>query len=204
QGLIDALTRRLESYGGQWRTDAVVTRVIHDGRRVTGTPSALDDSLAPPSHHTVYLACPTAPFQVRGGWDAAAPELAERMIDTVQARASGFRSTIVARAIRTPQDMADQLRWPGAHPMSLDVSLDQLGWMRPTRALSGHATPVAGLFITGAGTAPVGGIAGTPGRAAARGRPATRAPTVMRMFSNNPDTRDRIARRRAMAPGYRT
>ena len=132
------------------------------------TPSALDDSLAPRDHHTVYLACPTAPFRVRGGWDAAKEEFAGRMIDTVEARAPGFRSTIVGRVIRTPQDMAEELRWPGAHPMSLDVSLDQLGWMRPTRALSRHHTPVAGLFITGAGTAPVGGIAGSPGRAAAK------------------------------------
>jgi len=132
------------------------------------TPSALDESLAPPEHHTVYLACPTAPFQVRGGWDAAKEEFAERMIDTVEARAPGFRATIVGRAIRTPHDMAEELRWPGAHPMSVDVSLDQLGWMRPTRALSGHDTPISGLFITGAGTAPVGGIAGSPGRAAAK------------------------------------
>ncbi|MDQ2883467.1 MAG: NAD(P)/FAD-dependent oxidoreductase [Actinomycetota bacterium] len=274
QGLIDALVRRLESYGGQWRTEAAVARVTRDRQRVTGvelesgehipsscvvtaidpqtallelldpplsgirgaelrathrsnavqmlvllattalpayahgrsgdwnglqsyvdtlgsladgfaqaeaqrlpddpiptyafTPSALDDSLAPPDHHTVYLACPTAPFRVRGGWDEAKEEFAERMIDTVEVRAPGFRSTIVGRAVRTPQDMADELRWPGAHPMSLDVSLDQLGWMRPTRALSGHDTPVAGLFITGAGTAPVGGIAGSPGRAAAK------------------------------------
>lgn len=274
QGLIDALARRLESYGGQWRTDAAVARVTRDRQRVTGvelesgehissscvvtaidpqtallklldpplsgargaelrathrsnavqmlvllattalpaylhgrlgdwnglqsyvdtldsladgfaqaeaqrlpddpiptyafTPSALDDSLAPRGHHTVYLACPTAPFRVRGGWDAAKEEFTERMIDTVAARAPGFRSTIVGQTIRTPQDMADELRWPGAHPMSLDVSLDQLGWMRPTRALSGHDTPVAGLFITGAGTAPVGGIAGSPGRAAAK------------------------------------
>jgi len=282
QGLIDALARRLESYGGQWRTDAAVTRVIHDGQRVTGveleggpsagsagrserissscvitavdpqtallklldpplagvgaaqlrathrsnavqmlvllatttlpayaqgrpgdwnglqsyvdavdsladgfaqaeaqrlpddpiptyafTPSALDGSLAPPGHHTVYLACPTAPFRVRGGWHEMKEEFAERMIDTVQARAPGFRSTIVGRTVRTPQDMAQELHWPGAHPMSLDVSLDQLGWLRPTRALSGHDTPIAGLFITGAGTAPVGGVAGAPGRAAA-------------------------------------
>lgn len=274
QGLIDALAHRLESYGGQWRTDATVARVTRDRQRVTGvelesgehissscvitavdpqtallelldpplsgvrgealrathrsnavqmlvllattalpayaqarpgdcnglqsyvdtvdsladgfaqaeaqrlpddpiptyafTPSALDDSLAPRDHHTVYLACPTVPFRVRGGWDATKEDFAERMIDTVEARAPGFRSTIVGRAIRTPQDMADELRWPGAHPMSLDVSLDQLGWMRPTRALSRHNTPVAGLFITGAGTAPVGGIAGSPGRAAAK------------------------------------
>ncbi|MGB8996739.1 MAG: NAD(P)/FAD-dependent oxidoreductase [Pseudonocardiaceae bacterium] len=274
QALTDALARRLKSYGGQWRTDAAVTRVTHDGQRVTGvelqsgehirsscvitaldpqtallelldpplsgvgaeqlraahrsnavqmlvllattalpayrdgqpgdwnglqsyvdtvdsladgfaqaeaqrlpdhpiptyafTPSALDGSLAPTGHHTVYLACPTSPYRLRGGWDAVKDEFAERMIDTVQARAPGFRATIVGLTVRTPQDMAQELRWPGAHPMSLDVSLDQLGWLRPTRALAGHRTPISGLFITGAGTAPVGGIAGSPGRAAAK------------------------------------
>lgn len=134
----------------------------------TFTPSALDDSLAPPGRHTVYLACPTAPAAVHGGWDAVAEDFAERMIDTVEARAPGFRATITGRSIRTPELMARELRWAGAHPMYLDVSLDQVGPLRPTRSLGGHLTPVRGLVISGAGTGPVGGIAGSPGRAAAR------------------------------------
>lgn len=64
--------------------------------------------------------------------------------------------------------MAQELRWPGAHPMRLDISLDQLAFMRPTRLLSGHTVPgVAGLFTCGASTAPVGGIAGSSGKTAA-------------------------------------
>jgi len=134
----------------------------------TFTPSALDDSLAPPGCHTVYLACPTAPSELRGGWAGAADAFAERMIDVVETRAPGFRATIVGRALRTPALMARELRWPGAHPMYLDLSLDQLGPLRPTRGLGGHRTPIANLVISGAGTAPVGGISGAPGRAAAR------------------------------------
>jgi phytoene dehydrogenase-like protein len=132
------------------------------------TTSALDGSLAPPGHHTVYLACPSAPFDLNGGWSAGAERFAERMIDTVEKRAPGFRSSVQGMAIRTPERMAAELRWPGAHPMHLDITLDQLGWMRPTRALGGHATPIRGLFVSGAGTAPVGGIAAAPGRAAAK------------------------------------
>ena len=64
--------------------------------------------------------------------------------------------------------MAAELRWPGAHPMYLDRTPDQLGGLRPTAALASHRTPVEGLYISGAGTAPVGGISGSPGRAAAR------------------------------------
>lgn len=132
------------------------------------TTLALDTTLAPPGHHTVYLACPCAPSVLDGGWEGAAEGFAERMVDTVEARAPGFRSTVRGMAIRTPEQMAAELRWPGAHPMYLDIMLDQLAWMRPTKGLSDHSAPVRGLFLTGAGTAPVGGVAGTPGRAAAR------------------------------------
>jgi phytoene dehydrogenase-like protein len=67
-----------------------------------------------------------------------------------------------------PEAMARELRWPGAHPMYLDMTPDQLGPLRPTRALASHRTPVPGLYVSGAGTAPLGGVAGAPGRAAAR------------------------------------
>lgn len=60
------------------------------------------------------------------------------------------------------------VRWPGAHPMQLDISLAQLAFTRPTRRLSGHTVPgVVGLYTCGASTAPVGGIAGNSGKAAA-------------------------------------
>ena len=64
--------------------------------------------------------------------------------------------------------MAKELRWPGAHPMHLDISLDQLAFLRPTRRLAGHTVPgIHKLYTCGASTAPVGGIAGSSGKAAA-------------------------------------
>ena len=132
------------------------------------TPSALDDGLAPPGHHTVYLACPAAPARVQGGWDRAGEPMVESMLEQLERRAPGFRDSIRGVAVYTPEDMERELRWPGAHPMVLDVTPDQLAFLRPTPALGGHRTPVEGLYVTGAGTAPVGGIAGAPGRAAAR------------------------------------
>jgi len=132
------------------------------------TTSALDDTLAPAGHHTVYLACPAAPYRLDEGWDDAGPRLAEDLIDQVEIRAPGFRDSIRGVHVRTPDDMAAELRWPGAHPMYLDLTPDQLGGLRPTAALASHRTPVEGLYISGAGTAPVGGISGSPGRAAAR------------------------------------
>jgi phytoene dehydrogenase-like protein len=132
------------------------------------TPSVYDDSLAPAGGHTVYLACPTAPFQVDGGWEDQAEGFADAMVEQVEQHAPGFRASIRGRAVRTPELMARELRWPGAHPMHLDISLDQLAFLRPTRRLADHRVPgVANLFTCGASTAPVGGIAGSSGKAAA-------------------------------------
>ncbi len=134
------------------------------------TPSVYDDSLAPPGRHTVYLACPCAPYDVVGGWPDQQEAFADAMVAQVEAHAPGFTDSILARTVRTPALMAQELRWPGAHPMHLDISLDQLAFQRPTRRLSGHTVPgVAGLFTCGASTAPVGGIAGSSGKAAALG-----------------------------------
>jgi phytoene dehydrogenase-like protein len=131
------------------------------------TTSAIDGTLAPPGHHTVYLACPAAPAEVAGGWPARQGEFVERALDAVEARAPGFRASIRGVNPFTPDQMNEGGRWPGAHPMHLDIAMDQLGPLRPTRRLGDHRTPVRGLYVSGAGTNPSGGIVGTPGKRAA-------------------------------------
>ena len=132
------------------------------------TPSVYDDTLAPPGRHTVYLACPCAPSEVDGGWARHAEAFADAMVAQVERVAPGFTSSIRARHVHTPELMARELRWPGAHPMHLDISLDQLAALRPTRRLSRHTVPgTAGLVTCGASTGPVGGISGSSGKAAA-------------------------------------
>jgi len=143
-------------------------RLHHPAAAYAFTPSALDPSLAPDGHHTVYLAAPATPYEVAGGWEEHAPALVEDLLGQVERRAPGFRDSIQGIAVRTPAEMAGELRWPGAHPMHLDLSLEQRGPFRPTRALAARRTPVGGLYLTGAGTGPVGGVAGTPGRATAQ------------------------------------
>jgi phytoene dehydrogenase-like protein len=131
------------------------------------TPSVLDGSLAAPAHHTVYIACPAAPATIRGGWERRADEFVESALGTLEARAPGFRGHVQGVSVRTPAAMqAEGL--PGAHPMHLDIAPDQLGLLRPTRSLAGHRTPISGLYLSGAGTPPSGGILGTPGRLAAQ------------------------------------
>lgn len=99
---------------------------------------------------------------------AHAERFAQATVDRMEAHAPGFRDSIVGVAVRTPETMAAQLSLPGAHPMHLDVTFDQLRPFRPTRALGRQRTPINGPLLAGAGSAPVGGISGLPGRNAAR------------------------------------
>jgi phytoene dehydrogenase-like protein len=132
------------------------------------TSSALDDTLAPPGRHTVYLASPAAPAEVAGGWEARRDEFVDACLAVVESRAPGFKRSILGTHAWTPDLMQAHERWPGAHPMHLDITPDQLGFFRPTRRLGDHRTPIRGLYASGAGTNPSGGILGTPGRMAAR------------------------------------
>jgi phytoene dehydrogenase-like protein len=131
------------------------------------TSSALDDTLAPPGRHTIYLASPAAPAEVAGGWEARRDEFVDACLAVVESRAPGCKRSILGTYAWTPDLMQENERWPGAHPMHLDITPDQLGFFRPTRRLGDHRTPVDGLYVSGAGTNPSGGILGTPGRMAA-------------------------------------
>jgi len=146
------------------------------------SPSALDSTLAPDGHHTVYLSCPTTPAEVAGGWDRHRSRFVETALARLGEAAPGFADTVVSAYAWTPDRMNAEGSWPGSHPMHVDLALDQLGAFRPTPALASHRTPISGLYLSGAGTSPTGGIAGTPGRQAARAvlhdtRPARRART---------------------------
>lgn len=131
------------------------------------TISALDDTLAPPGHHTVYLACPAAPAVVRGGWDRHRTEFVDRALDAFERRAPGFRDSIVGVATWAPDEMMAAERWPGAHPMHVDIPSTSSGSFDQSPAWPAIA-PVDGLYVAGAGAGPAGGIAGTPGRQAPR------------------------------------
>ncbi len=135
------------------------------------TTSSLDPSLAPKGLHTLYLASPAVPYRLRDGrsWEAETESFAEACLATVERRAPGFLKTVRGWHLRSPALMAEGGRWPGAHPMHLDIAMDQLGPLRPVRSMGDHRVPgIRGLYVSGAGTNPSGGVLGTPGRRAAK------------------------------------
>src|SRR2546421_5894383 len=66
------------------------------------TSSALDDSLAAPGRHTIYLASPAAPAEMAGGWEARRDEFVDACLAVVESRAPGLKRSVLGTFALTP------------------------------------------------------------------------------------------------------
>jgi len=133
-------------------------------------PSTVDDSLAPPGKHVASLFCQhTNPTLPDGrSWDEVKDVVADLMIDTVDAHAPNFASSIVGRRVLSPLDLEREFGLVGGDIFHGALSLDQLFSARPVLGNASYRAPVRGLYMCGAGTHPGGGVTGVPGHNAAR------------------------------------
>jgi phytoene dehydrogenase-like protein len=111
-----------------------------------------------------------APYHLRGAvWDAAARErLADSVVATLGEYAPNIGTSVLARHVVTPKDLEERFGATEGHPYHGEMTLDQIVFMRPVAGWARYRTPIRGLFLCGAGTHPGGGLAGAPGRNAAR------------------------------------
>lgn len=141
-------------------------------------PSTIDDSLAPPGCHVASLFCQQfAPVLPDGrSWDDEREAAADRILDTVEHWAPGFKASVIARQIHSPLDLERKFGLTGGDIMHGAMSLDQLWSARPILGNAAYRSPIKGLYMCGAGTHPGGGVTGAPGHNAARAILADRSP----------------------------
>ncbi len=143
-------------------------------------PTMTDPALAPAGRHVMSVYVQYAPFDLRGGdWNSAREGLQQTVIDMLTEHAPGLPSLVLAAQTITPADLEAAYGFTGGHIHHGELALDQLYVMRPLLGWAQHRTPIAGLYLCGAGTHPGGGISGANGANAARvvirdraGRPA--------------------------------
>ena len=82
--------------------------------------------------------------------------------------APGIAAARRAQQVITPRDLESTYGLTGGHILHGEPSLDQLFTMRPVLGWAQYRTPIAGLYLCGAGTHPGGGITGGSGQNAAR------------------------------------
>ena len=133
-------------------------------------PSIIDDSLAPPGQHVASLFCQQfAPVLPDGrDWDLEEGMAADKIIDTVDALAPGFKASILGKMILSPKGLERKFGLIGGDIMHGNMSLDQLWSARPMLGHGAYRGPIKGLYMCGAGTHPGGGVTGAPGHNAAQ------------------------------------
>jgi phytoene dehydrogenase-like protein len=130
--------------------------------------SNADDSLAPPGKHILTCFVQYVPYHLRkGNWDEMRDLLGDRVVKKIAEYAPNVPASILARQVLSPLDLERTYGLTEGNIFHGDLRLDQLFFMRPVPGWSQYRTPIAGLYMCGAGAHPGGGVTGAPGRNAA-------------------------------------
>lgn len=131
-------------------------------------PSASDPTMAPEGCSVGWVSAFVPARRADGrAWPDGNDEAAGAALATVERFAPGTRARIVEALVTGPAEWEARTGNPGGNPNHLDLTLDQMLGSRPAAGLARYETPVRGLYLSGAGTHPGGGVTGQPGRNAA-------------------------------------
>jgi len=128
--------------------------------------SAADQSVAPEGQDLLYLHS-NVPADPVGGWDDNKAAYEHEIVESSKRFLGGLEHEI-GRVVHSPKDFEDAWSTPKGAYFHVDMNPGRLGINRPARGLGGYVTPVAGLYMGGAGTHPGGTITGWCGRLSAQ------------------------------------
>ena len=132
-------------------------------------PTVNDASLAPAGAHVMSIHAQFAPYKLKNGdWNSRREELGETIVNALADYAPDLKRLIVAQRVITPLDLEKQYGFRGGHIHHGEMSLDQFFAFRPMIGCAQYRTPIAGLYLCGAGTHPGGGLTGASGLNASR------------------------------------
>ncbi len=132
-------------------------------------PTTYDPDLAPEGRHLMSVFVQYAPYALaEGTWDAQKERYADRVIDALAAYAPNIKEIILQRQVISPLDLERDYALTGGDIFHGEMTPDRLFFLRPMPGWARYRTPIAGLYLCGAGTHPGGGVMGAPGYNAAR------------------------------------
>ncbi len=131
--------------------------------------SNVDDTLAPEGRHMLTCFVQYLPYSpAEGGWDDVRDTLGDRVTELIGQFAPNVPGSVVARRVYAPPDLEATFGITEGNIFHGDISLEQMFFMRPLPRWAKYETPIANLWLCGAGTHPGGGVTGAPGYNAAR------------------------------------
>lgn len=131
-------------------------------------PSLVDPGLAPAGKHVMSVLVQYVPYHRNSGpWETEREKLGDNVVETLDWHWPGLREKILAREVLTPADLEQRFGLTDGHMYHGEMTLNQQFVLRPAPGWSQYRTPIAGLYLCGAGAHPGGGIMGAPGHNAA-------------------------------------
>ena len=157
-----------DAFLAAWR-DAQAGRPPHHPLMEVQIPSVYDPTLAPAGHHVVSVWALWAPVRLaEGAWETRRQEVGERLIDILTGYAPNFRRALADWMLLTPADLEARVGLTDGNIRHLDIVPAQMFARRPLPGWARYRTPLAGLYLCGAGTYPGGEVTGAPGHNAAQ------------------------------------
>jgi phytoene dehydrogenase-like protein len=130
--------------------------------------TAIDPSMAPPGHDTLWYWSGVGPSKPREGWDKARAQLTQRAVKDLSLYYQGIEDLQIAHRTQVVPDLAKRFNAVDGNVFHVDTFLTRMGPLKPAIGFAGYRTPVPGLYLSGGSTHPVSGICGLPGQNAAR------------------------------------
>lgn len=131
--------------------------------------SRSDEGCAPEGGSTLAVHIHGVSADLAAGWsDETRGSLRDRVFEALERCVPGVRDSIRDERLLTPPDLARDFDLRGGHLYGGELVLDQLWVQRPALALARYESPIAGLFLGGAGHHPGGPFVGGAGVLAAR------------------------------------
>ncbi len=134
-------------------------------------PSLTDPSVAPPGKHVVSCFVQYAPYNLKEGpeaWPEQREAFGDAVVDVLETYMPGIKNLVLHRQVLTPWDLEQEIGLTEGNIFHGELSVEQLGFLRPVPDWARYRTPIRDLWMCGSGTHPGGGIMGAPGALAAR------------------------------------
>jgi len=131
-------------------------------------PSALDPTQAPAGKDTFWYWSGITPAHPKESWEDMRETIGDRALKAAADYYAGLDSMVLERRVFNIPDLQTRFNVPGGNVYHVDPASMRFGPLRPATGFGSYHTPVPGLFLSGAGTHPTGGISGIPGQQAAK------------------------------------
>ena len=145
---------------GEWPDPVPISCVI--------IPSAVDPTQAPEGCDNLWLWSGVIPVTPRIPWEDVRDQIGDSVLKDCAQYYKGLDTLEIDRAVLGGPDLEARFNAPAGNVYHVDPLISRFGPMRPAPGLGAYRLPIDGLYLSGAGTHPTGGVCALPGKLAAQ------------------------------------